>query len=887
MNSINCASDSSNVMAVSEQAGLTEEFSSDHPYKRIEFFAEQTPNATAIEFLGTQYSYAWLNSRANRLARLLQAREIAMGDRVAVCVEPSPFILVAILALHKLGVTYVPLDPEFPAARLQSMLEDAKPKALLFACSKTSLRQALSCETVIELDQFEQLTEDLEDKNLDIEFGVDAESHIFFTSGTTGKPKGVLASHSNLIHYLSSAQSIYRFNCNDIFISAARYTFSISLFELLLPLFAGARVHLVPRDDVLNLAQMAKHFETATVFHIGPSLLKKVLPFIEANYDNFDAFAKMRHVSSGGDHVPPGVLEQLKRIFTNAEVYVIYGSTEVSCMGCTYFVPRDKAVTQTYVGAPHRNTIFRVEDDDGHLVGEGEVGNVLFSGPGVVKGYLNLPELTEEKFVLRDGRRFYKIGDMGKVSEEGLLSLSGRKDFQVQFHGMRIELLEIENTLKKIDSIVDCVVAGVKDDDKEEIALVAYIVAQDLAQVNPQALSEYLSQFLPDYSIPSKYVGLTALPLNHNGKLDRSQLPKPTIENMLVSAQYTDATNETEKALVEMWEGLFGLSGIGTNHSFFELGGDSLMAVQFLTEVDNRFNKFIPITSLINHPSIQSIAAIIDGTVDVPEMQNVNVLRNGDTTIPPLFCLYGVLLYQDLANALDVPNLVCGVYLQEEIDLINKGMDSEEFKAFTDVYKIAEKYVQSIQQYQQHGPYYLSGESFGGIIALEVAKLLEAKGEEVKLIAMFDAIAPGFIERFGRIDKLRTHIRLMYKSGLAHVFENMTQRIQKYTRKIKAKFSPVASGSTAVSQKEEKDIREFARGIASSTYHPKKSAHNIVLFRATERSPFEPPEEDLGWGRCVEQVKVVNVEGDHLSILEKPNVDVIACELQKSLVINN
>lgn len=863
----------------SEFSGLESDFGCTPIFKQIEKNAKSYPHRPAIFFDEDIYSYQWLNASANRLAHFLIEKGISSGNRLVVCIEPSPYILVAIFALHKIGAVYVPLDPTFPAARLAVMLDEVDPQGLLTYCPTVATSIDYPGDVSFDFAAFDQTCSTYSEENPDLAIEAHMDAYVFFTSGTTGKPKGVLATHGNLIHYLSSAKEIYRFSAQDKFLAAAKFTFSISLFELILPLFVGASVRIVRRDDVLNMEKMAKFFEAVSVFHIGPGLLKKLLPFIRQTYQDFSVYQGMRHVSSGGDHVPVDVLELMKLIFANAEVYVIYGSTEVSCMGSTFRVPREQVLEKTFVGLPHRNTRVRVEDEAGQLVPRGEVGDILFSGPGVVKGYLNLPEVTAEKFVDRDGERFYQIGDVGSMNDQGLLALSGRKDFQVQFHGIRIELLEIEAVLKKYELIEDCVVAGVVEDGGEEISLVAYMVFKHPNEVKLQQIIHFLRRQLPEYMVPSKYIGLPSLPLNHNGKLDRAQLPKPTIDNILVSNEFVAAENATEQALIELWENLFKLTGIGVTHDFFELGGDSLLAVQFLGEVDALFGRFIPITTLLTYTTLRDIAQIIDGDVSVPEMQNVNVLRHGDRSLPALFCLYGVLLYQDLANALAIPNIVCGVYLQEEVDLIYRGIDSEEFQAFTKVSTIAEKYYQSITEYQPKGPYFICGESFGGIIALEVAKLLEANGKEVKLIAMFDTLAPGFLSNLSKRDKFAIHAKQFAKYGFEHVKNYVIPKLAPARTRLMRLLGRVDKNSEV-----QEDIRGLVREIASSGYFPARTDHAIVLFKASERSPFEPDSDDLGWANYVREVDHRQIQGTHIGILSENNVGAIAQVLEPYFV---
>lgn len=844
-------------------------------YKLLESHALTRPNDVAVIFEQTVLTYAQINSQANRLAHALLARNVMHGSAVAVYINPSANILVSILAIHKIGGIYVPVDPGFPEARVSAILNEVNPPVIL--CDEQSDGVHPKYSTLYhKIDDIKLST--YPDSNPDISVAPDDVSHIYFTSGTTGKPKGVLATHQNLIHYISSTINRYGFNQNDIFLACARFTFSISMFELMTPLVAGGRVRVLPREAVLDLSQLSRAVASATVFHFGPSLLKQLLPYIEENYRSFELFDQLTHVSSGGDMVPPEILEKLKRIFRNADVFVIYGSSEISCMGCTYEVPRDKTISKTLVGTPHQNVIVRIFDHDNNMVPVGVRGQIYFGGLGLVNGYLNLPNLTQEKFTIIDDERFYAIGDIGRFDQEGNIELLGREDFQVQIRGMRIELLEVEACLKSHPAIADCVVVARFLLENKEKSLIAYLVFHAGKKVIASDLNSFVADQLPDYMVPAVFVKLDKLPVNHNAKLDRSQLPHPSTENIIVSAEFHTASNEVEKSLITIWEKLFNVGNIGIDHNFFELGGDSLLAVSFLVEVDKKFNKFIPISILMDAPTIRDIAKIVASDKPIKGVGDVVVLKKGNNE-PPLFCLYGVFLYKDLAKSLATDRMVCGVYIEEEVSLLHKGRHSEEFSVFTSVENIAARYLISIQSFQPKGPYYLSGESFGGIIALEVARKLQEQGESVQFVAMFDTIAPGYMESLSRINRIATHMRHIKQLGWSYLKQKLSERLSMYmNHKALSTFirnHPV-SGI--------KDIRADVRNYVFNNYLPEYYNGNVILFKARERPEFDPGLADLGWGNFLKNLEVHEINGDHLGILEHGQVEKMASILLEKIM---
>ena len=561
---------------------------------RVERHAQATPDAIAVRWRDQALTYGELNRRANRLARALVARGATAESRVVVCLEPSLDIAIALLAILKSGAVYVPLDPSYPPARVAVILDDTKPVV-------TIGRGGLAVEV------------DGDDRDLDHPIDLADTAYIYYTSGTTGKPKGVMASHANLVTYLQVAADRYAITARDVMPASARFSFSISMFELMSPLAAGGTLVVLDRDHVLDPARLAATLATVTFFHCGPSLLKTVIAHLRRH--PIDT-SRVRHASSGGDLIAPEVLQALVELFPHAEVFVIYGCSEIACMGTTYPVPRDRPITRTFVGRPFDTVVARVLDRAGNPVPVGVPGEIHFGGGGVVKGYLDRPELTAQKFVVRDGVRFYNTGDLGRLSEDGWLEILGRNDFQIKIRGMRVELAEVEYHLRRAPGVKDGVAVArpIAGGDK---ALVAYVVLE-----RPDAmktLRAFMADQVPDYMVPAMYVELPSLPLNHNLKVDRNALPQA-----IIATAGRPPETATELAIAAAWRTLLDIPDVQLDHNFFELGGDSLRAMALIATVEAELGVRLDGLEVLRE-TLEVLAAICDRKLGRPSVERASV----------------------------------------------------------------------------------------------------------------------------------------------------------------------------------------------------------------------------------------------------------------------
>lgn len=847
-------------------------------FTSVETHAVQRPDAIAVSFNNQQLTYGELNQRANQLAHHLHQMGVGPEVRVASCLEPCLEVVVGMLAILKAGGVYVPLDPSHPLERRTAILEDTRPRVLLTQSSLLSATPEIA-DSIFCFDRDWDGIQVHPTHNPNYPIDLNQTAYIIYTSGTTGKPKGVMASHHNLINYIWVAQEKYGFNAQDVMPAIARFTFSITLFELWSPLVAGGRLLLLERDHILDFKRMIQTLEAVTVIHTSPSLLRKLIHYIHDHQLEVERFHQLRHVSSGGDMVPADLLALMKQTFVNAEVFVIYGCSEISCMGCTYLTPRDGRETQSRVGKPFPNVAVRLVDPDQNLVPIGIPGEILFGGAGVNKGYLNRDTLTAERFITIDGQRYYRTGDLGRFDAHGNLEILGRSDFQIKLHGIRMEPAEIETTLRQVPGIREAVVTAQPLPGSGEKSLVAYLVMEAHHKPTTGQIRQFLNAKLPDYMVPSLYLELDAMPVNVNGKVDRQNLPVPSLVDLVDAHRYVAPHDEMEQQLVEMWESTLGVRPVGIRNDFFELGGNSLLAVQLLMQIEAKFGKTLSITALLQAPTVESLASLIrslDG--EMADSGLVPLRKEGAN--PPLFCLYGVLLYRELVESLKPDRPVYGVYLQEEVEILKSGQDWQDNENFSSVPAIAGQYLKTIRSLQPQGPYFLLGESFGGVIAYEMAQQLEAEGETVALVALLDSKAPNSYGQASLRYRFQTHLKLMLTRGPSYVVDKIKAR--EIAGKFKAKVKQLAprvfgrsssDRSTPIPPNPPTDRREEFRAQVSRRYRLTPYDGNVILFRASERDSFEvDPNQDMGWGAYANHLQVLTISGDHLGILKNPNV---------------
>jgi amino acid adenylation domain-containing protein len=833
------------------------------------------PDALAATFQARRLTYRELETRSNQLANHLIAAGVEPETRVAVCLPPSFDVLVSMLAVFKAGATYVPLDPTHPEVYQTRILREARPRLVLTHAGVCSAAQAEGVDALPLDEQWARVAE-RPDARPNARVTFDTPAYLLYTSGTTGKPKGVLATHGNLSHYIHVARQRYGFDAQDVFCSLARYTFSISLFELVSPLCCGGQVRLLDRNDVLAPDRLTQALREITVVHAGPSLLGSLFQYLRSNPSTTTSFPKMRHASSGGDLVPPSIVEEMKQVFPNAELFVIYGCTEVSCMGLTYPVPRDGKVTRTFVGKPFANVAVRVLDRHRNQTPTGVVGDIYFAGKGVVPGYVDQPELTAERFSELGERRYYQTGDLGRVHPDGNIEILGRSDFQVQLRGIRVELAGIENVVREVRLADQCAVV-VKRLSEQDSRLVAFVVKPQ--EANTAGFRKVLGAHLPEYMLPQHVVTLDAMPLTANGKLDRKRLvdlpwnaaPEPADGE-------TAPRNSVETAIASVFSKSLGRDPgtvFGIDVDFFDAGGHSLLAVTATQELENVLGTALTPGALFEHATVRSLAEYIQNpSLNVPRP----ILLSARDDLPPLFLVAGVHIYRPLAKHLGDQFSVYGVYSSSELALFER---SDGPPPLAD---LARDYVQIIRRHQPKGPYRLAGLSFGGVLAYEIAQHLRAMGERVTFLGLLDAILPepGWRGRLGRLQRI---LFLPRRELQTFVLDRVQNRLKRVFRSADgARFARYAEDEK-LSPLERLREQGYDQAAAAYVGIVRLYPFPATLVVAGRRRHEEQGSPDCGWRRYALGLRVHELDCDHLALLEEPAVKEVADIFRRSMTI--
>jgi amino acid adenylation domain-containing protein len=596
-----------------------------------ELFAEQAvlrADAPALLFDDQTLTFSQINRRANQLARHLLDCGPGAEATIGVMLERGPEALVALLAVFKTGGCYLPLDPLYPPERLAFMLADAQASLLI---TEASVRARLpeSAARVICLDADAEQIAQKGTENPTVEVLPQQLAYIIYTSGSTGRPKGVSVEHCQLLHTLRAAQQVLRLTPADCMPCMASFSFDISLLELLTAPLAGGRCLLVSTREALDAGVLKRVLKEATTLHAVPGVMRRLVGFARAHGGGAPGgeYRHLRQVLVGGEAVAPELIAEMEEVFPGAAVRVLYGPTEATIICASYEVSGGVEVKGQMVGRPLGNVVLRVLDGRGRLVPVGVEGEIYVGGEGVARGYRHRADLTAERFLPdeyggRVGARIYRTGDRGRYLADGSIEFRGRTDEQVKVRGFRIELGEIEGALAEHAEVSEAIVVARAEADGEK-RLVAYIVAVREGGPSVGELRGYLKGRLPDYMIPSAFVYLEALPLTSHGKIDRGALPAPDGERPALAEAFLAPQTPTEKSLAAIWTKLLDINRVGVNDNYFELGGDSLLATQLVSQVRGVFEVELPLVELFRHPTLAELAASIEEAV-VEQMEEIS-----------------------------------------------------------------------------------------------------------------------------------------------------------------------------------------------------------------------------------------------------------------------
>jgi amino acid adenylation domain-containing protein len=857
----------------------------------IEAQARQTPQVVAVSCGGQQLTYEALDARAERLASSLRARGVGRDVLVGVCVNRSLDMLVGLLGVLKAGGAYVPMDPAFPKDRLAYMLEDSAAPLILTQAALAAELPAHPAEVLLLDGGWDS---ERQPASAPAAVGPEDLAYVIYTSGSTGKPKGVQVRHAAVVNFLESMRREPGLTPRDVVPALTTLSFDIAALELFLPLVVGARVEIVDRQTASNGEALAALLErsAATVVQATPATWRMLL---NAGWKG----AKGLKMLCGGEGLPRALADQL--LDKGGELWNVYGPTETTIWStCCRVEGRDGPVS---IGRPIANTQVYVLGPDMRPVPPGEAGELVIGGDGLALGYRNRPELTAEKFVPdafggQPGRRLYCTGDLARFLPDGALECLGRIDHQVKVRGYRIELGEIEVVLAQHPAVREAVVVA-REDEPGDKRLVAYVIPHPGHSVTTPQMRRHLEGKLPEYMVPAAFVELTRFPLTPNGKVNRLALPTPG-QRPALDTEYVAPRDVVETDLAACWEEVLGLRPIGVHDNAFDVGIDSLRAARLLVAVEKRTGRKLPPGSLFQAPTVARLANLVrDGQ---QSHWSSLVAIQPDGTQPPFFGVHGgagtIFPYHDLARLLGPDQPFYGLQA--------RGLYGDTWP-HRYVAEMAAHYLDELRTVQPHGPYYLGGYCFGGIVAFEMAQRLVRQGEEVALLALFNAPSPTWIRERNRINDLpKPRAQANGAAPVGVPAPRPQGPLGRFARRVRRGLGWRYRGLRARWNELALDLRyqfyvRLGRPIpepdrdwffrinsnwAEVRYHPRVFPGRLVLFRAREYWSV-PPDPLLGWGGlAAEGVEAYAVSGPHIdqrSLLHEPCVREVAERLKGCL----
>lgn len=595
-------------------------------HRLFEDQAGDTPDAIAAVYGDTQLTYRELNARANCLAHYLRSHDIQVGRAVGLLMTRSLDILVSILAVHKAGAAYVPLDPNYPQERLNYITDNSNLSVLLTHAQLTPPTAATSIPT-IQVDAEWHTISNENSENPDTSVTLDDLAYIIYTSGSTGIPKGVAMEHrplSNLILWHKQGLQDY---CRAT-LGFASFSFDVSTQEFFSTCCTGGTFYIASDELRMDFEQLVRYVDDHQINRVFMPYTP-LYYFLEAA--NSCHLSHLQHIITAGE--PLRLSDVITRFFDrhrSCKLHNQYGLTEVHTM-TEYALdgPPDRWPSRVLIGKPIDNTSVYILDESGSPVADGDVGEIYVGGICLARGYINQPQLTSEKFLPDPyaeevGMRMYRTGDMGRVVADGNIECLGRRDFQVKIRGFRVELGEVESALMQHPSVEHAVVIA-KDVRPNTTQLFAYLVCDTHQIPGSFELHSFLQRNLPDYMIPSAFVIMDAFPMTANGKVDRKALPEPSEKS--TGREYVPPTTDTERELAAIWEDVLHHSPVGIHDHFFLLGGHSILIVKMIHRVHDTFDVKLFLTTIYDHPTLKELAAFIATKREQQEREKAHELK--------------------------------------------------------------------------------------------------------------------------------------------------------------------------------------------------------------------------------------------------------------------
>lgn len=856
------------------------------------------PDQAAVICPDRTLSYSELAARVNQLAWQLRKHGARPGQLVAIVMDKGWEQVVAALAVVTAGAAYLPIEPSLPRERLHYLIEHGQAEIILTQPALDSALDWPAAPVRIPVQAWA-----LEGKDAlplaRVQEPTDL-AYVIFTSGSTGVPKGVMIDHRGAVNTILDINKRFGVGARDRGLALSSLSFDLSVYDVFGLLAAGGTIVLPDPAQARDPAHWTRLVRDhhVSVWSSVPQLMHLLVDHAEQVGAEPDAapgaasgaaaFPDLRVVMLSGDWIPVTLPARIEAVAPAARVISLGGATEASIWSIFHVIDHvDPAWQSIPYGRPLANQRFHVLGAHLTPCPTWVTGELYIGGVGLAQGYWRDADKTRERFITHPdtGERLYRTGDLGRYLPDGSIEFLGRADFQVKVQGFRVELGEIEAQLEKHPGIAACVVTA-HGPSRGEKHLVAYVVAAGEA-IPADELRAHLARKLPSYMLPAVFVPLARLPLTGNGKVDRKALPSP--EQVLGAGRRTDAVaprNDIEQSLARIWREVLAVDDVGVHHDFFaDLGGESFSAVRLLARVQARLGRQLPLSSLIHGPTIaqqaQALAAqgMARGTAQGIDWSPLVPLR-AEGSARPLFLVHpvggNVLCYRALVQHMRPGRPVHGLQA--------RGFDDGQ-APFARLHDMAACYLAAIRRAQPRGPYLLGGWSMGGLVALELARQLEAQGEEVALLALIDSAVPG---RTAVMDDLALLAWFVRDLGGNTDWQPDPSRLPA----DQALAAPGSDARRAALLAQARDAGAIARDVtlaqlqrllrvflannqAMEQYQPGAVRAPAVLLDAGG-AQADIASRARAWAPLVARIEQHEIPGDHYSILTQPGVQRLA-----------
>ncbi|MET9913794.1 type I polyketide synthase [Streptomyces sp. NPDC006476] len=836
--------------------------------------AQEHPDRPAVIAPDRTLTYGQLDRLSNGFGRLLQDHGAGSGSFVGVVAEKGWEQVVACLAVLKTGAAYVPIDASVPTERLRQLTSSAGISVAL-----TQSR----CETAVDWPDGTKVfavdgsaAQQYGEEPLIVETAPDELAYVIYTSGSTGVPKGVMIEHRSALNTVRDVNERFAVGPDDRILGLSALNFDLSVYDVFGTLSAGGALVLpepaAHREPSRWAALAVEH--RVTLWNSVPKLMEMFVEHVVPQ-----SGFPFRVVMLSGDWIPVTLPERIRQAAPGAEVWSLGGATEAAIWSIWYPIGEvDPRWASIPYGKPMRNQRFHILNEAMQPCPTWVEGNLYIAGSGLARGYLNDAAKTRASFIRHPvtGERLYATGDLGRYLPDGNIEFLGRADLQVKIQGHRIELCEVEAALLRCRGVREAV-AVVAGDRHSSQRLVAYAVLDDGHEDPMQALRRQL----PGYLVPQQIVALDTLPLSANGKVDRAALPARGTVDSGAATVLTQPRDRLEEELVGIWAQFFEEPPFGTNTSFFDLGGDSLLAVRMMARIQALTGRSLPVSTLFSRPTIELLAeALRDAGTATRRDALVPVQVGGE--LPPLFFAHpvggDVLCYAELARLLGDQQPFYALQVPD-VDPLPATVP-----------EMAEHYTDAIRTAAPHGPYRLGGWSMGGVLALEIAQQLAKAGEEVEIVAVIDLVEPPgpadlpideptALAWFAR--DLAGLVGVEWAPGpeLFRPTEDRTALEILHSELCRASVLPPSIDVATLGR----IISRFTRNAGALREHaPQAYPGRVRFFRG--RDGAVPDETIHAWTRLFAgDAAVIDVPGDHYTMMRRPHLDVLAAELKTVL----